>query len=126
MKEPGMQEIARYRADLEVVRDTAAQVIKDFGLFNIDIRFSGNEATAYDELKSQVYPELLSLYEKNYSKLQSLFYRIDIPEKKFRALPSSNKEELIAGLTELVLERELVKVITRKLFSSGKNNQGAE
>jgi len=120
MKDPKPEELARYRHDLEVVRDTAAQVIKDFGLFNIEIRFSGNEETAYDELKSQLYPELLSLYENNYSRLQSLFYRIDLSEKKFRALPSGNKNEMINGLTELVLERELVKVITRKLFSQKK------
>jgi len=110
-------ELARYRHDLEVVRDTASQVIKDFGIFSIEITFSGNEQTAYEELKQQLIPELLKLYENNYSKLQSLFYRIDLPEKKFRELPTTDKSMFVDGLADLILERELLKVITRKLLS---------
>lgn len=109
--------LTKYRHDLEVIRNTAAQVIKDVGLFNIHIVFSGNEETAYEELKAQLMPELLSLYEDNYSRLQSLFYRIDLSEKKVSAIPSTNKIEMIAAITDLILERELLKVITRKLYA---------
>lgn len=110
-------DLVKYRHDLEVVRNTAAQVIKDFGWFSIDIKFSGKEETAYEELKTQLIPELLKLYNTDYNRLKSLFYRIDIPEKKVKALPSANKEEMISGLADLVLERELIKVITRKLYA---------
>ncbi len=113
-------DLIRYRHDLEVVRNTAAQVIKDFGLFNIDISFSGNESTAYEELKTQLKPALLELYNTDYNRLKSLLYRIDMPEQKVKALPAANKEAMIAGLTDLVLERELIKVITRKLYAARK------
>ena len=113
-------DLIRYRHDLEVVRNTALQVIKDFGLFSIDITFSGNEATAYEELKTQLQPVLLELYNSDYNRLKSLLYRIDMPEQKVKALPAVNKDDMIAGLTDLILERELIKVITRKLYSARK------
>jgi hypothetical protein len=100
-----------------VVRKTAEQVIKDFQLFSIEIHFSGHAENAYIELRDQLIPELQKLYDQNYSKLQSLFYRIDVSEKKVRALNENNKRDFISGLTDLILERELVKVITRKLYS---------
>lgn len=52
-----------YRHDLEIVRNTAAQVIKDFGLAGIEIAFSGNPQTAYQELLQQVTPGLELLYK---------------------------------------------------------------
>lgn len=109
-------DLTKYRYDLEAIRETAAQVIKDFGMFSIPITFSGNEATAYQELKNQLVPELLACYEKDYARLQSLFYRIDLSEKKVNALKSFPKQEMIESLAGLILERELIKVITRKLY----------
>jgi hypothetical protein len=46
-------ELIKYRADLEVVRDTANQVIKDFGLSGVEISFSGFAEKAYTELQSR-------------------------------------------------------------------------
>jgi len=109
----------KYRHDLEVVRDTAAQVIKDFAMISIDFKFSGKEETAYEELKAQMIPALQRLYENDSTRLKSLYYRVDISEKKLHALPAS-KEEMIPALADLILERELIKVITRKLFSNKK------
>ena len=47
------QNIEKYRRDLEIIRLTAEQVIKDFQIFGFEIVFSGNEYTAYEELKTQ-------------------------------------------------------------------------
>lgn len=111
-----MKDLIKYRHDLEVVRNTADQIIKDFGLFGIIIHFSGNEKTAYQELKSQLIPELTKLYDQSFSKLQAILYRIDVPENKFVNLPGNGKEERISALAELIMERELIKVILRKIY----------
>ena len=112
-----MSEIEQYRYDFEIIRLTAEQVIKDFGTHGIEINFSGNELTAYQELITQIKPVLLHLYQEDKSAFQSLLYRIDIHEKKFRALLNYSKEEFPERLAELVVHREFQKILLRKYFS---------
>ena len=107
-----------YRHDLEVVRNTAQQVIHDFGLAGFEITFSGMHETAYIELKQQVIPALKEVFKKNPGAFLSLLYRIDVDEKKVKSLMQTAKnEEFINQLSELILEREFMKALTRKLFS---------
>ncbi len=111
-------QVEKYRHDLEIIRLTAEQIIKDFEIFGFEITFSGNELTAYNELKSQVAPLLSDLYSKKSSAFQALLYRIDISEKKFLELLNNvSGEDFAARLAELVITREFQKVLTRKFFS---------
>lgn len=107
----------KYRHDLEVVRNTASQVMKDFGMSGIEINFSGNPDTAYSELLKQAQPALKNLYKGNPGSFMTLLYRIDIPEKKFREVSSQfNGEDFFNKLAEMVIEREFMKALTRKLL----------
>ncbi len=107
-----------YRHDLEIVRLTADQITKDFEIFGHEIKFSGNELTAYDELKNQIAPILFDLFQNKASTFQSLLYRIDISEKKFRALLNdSSKNDFSEKLAEAVIQREFQKVLTKIFFS---------
>ena len=109
----------KYRHDLEVVRDTAAQVVKDFGIAGVDVTFSGNPETAYQELQAQVTPALTDLYKKNRNAFMALLYRIDVSELKVKHLEkSTHGPDFFNGLAALVLEREFIKVLIRKLFSN--------
>lgn len=108
----------KYRHDLEVVRNTASQVIKDFDMIGVHITFSGNPETAYNELLLQVTPALAEIYKNNQTTFRALLYRIDVDEKKFKTLESSLKGEVFHNkLAELVIEREFLKVLIRKLFT---------
>ena len=110
--------IEKYRHDLEIIRLTADQIIKDFELFGREIKFSGNELTAYEELKNQIAPALATLYQNNVSTFQSLLYRIDISEKKFSEILNDSKtNDFEDTLAEAVIQREFQKVLTRKFFS---------
>ncbi|MEP7168464.1 MAG: hypothetical protein ABI855_03780 [Bacteroidota bacterium] len=109
--------IEKYHHDLEVIRNAASQIIKDFELFGIEITFSGNEQTAYEELKSQIIPVLINLFCKNYSTFYALLYRIDIDENKVREiLMDSSKENPSEELSKLILEREFIKVLFKKFY----------
>lgn len=109
----------KYRHDLEVIRSTAQQVIKDFGISGIEITFSGNEATAYQELLDQVLPALRQLYKERRDVFMSLLYRIDVEEWKVRQLSENETTaNFFIKLTGLVIEREFTKVLIRKLYSS--------
>jgi len=113
------QEIEKYRHDLEVVRDTANQVIRDFGMAGIEISFSGNSSTAYTELKNQLFPGLENLYKKNSTAFMALLYRIDVEERAVAKIKSeTGGTGFFMQLAELILEREFNKVLTRKLYKT--------
>ncbi len=108
----------KYRHDLEIVRETAAQVIRDFSIHKLEITFSGNEYNAYGELVSQLEPILGELFKTNKSAFQALLYQIDISEQSFRKLmQSASKDDFGSKLAELIVQREFQKVLTRKFFS---------
>lgn len=108
----------KYRHDLEVVRNTAFQVIKDFDMAGAQINFSGNPQTAYEELLEQVTPAIAHIYKKNQDTFRALLYRIDVDEKKFKLLEKSEKgESFYRKLAEAIIEREFIKVLIRKLFT---------
>jgi len=108
-----------YRHDLEVVRNTAQQIIKDFGMAGVEINFSGNPETAYKELLDQAQPALKALYQNNTTTFMALLYRIDVEEFKVKKLTDQfSGNEFFRELANLVIEREFVKVLIRKLYSS--------
>jgi len=109
----------KYRHDLEVVRNTASQVIKDFGISGVEISFSGNHETAYQELLNQVLPALKQLYKERKEVFMTLLYRIDVDERKVRQLAAKESSvDFFVKLTQLVIDREFTKVLIRKLYSA--------
>lgn len=106
----------KYRHDLEIVRATAEQLIKDFQLFGFEIRFSGDPFTAYDELRAQLVPVIDRLQREDPLLFQSLLYRIDLDERLFKKKLSSSDDHL-DHFADLILQREFKKVLTRKFFS---------
>jgi len=105
----------------EIVNDTAAQIMKDFGMFGIEIKFSGNIEQAYDELHSQLTDQVQHLINVNYDKLLSVLYQVDITEREIRQaetdLPHYNQIEIIA---HQIIARELKKVLWRRYFKMKK------
>jgi hypothetical protein len=111
-------DIEKYRYDLEVIRMTAEQVKKDFAIQKMEITFSGNEMNAYEELKSQLIPHLSKMLSGNRSQLMQLLYRIDVPERDWKKVVMMDDENAqTVRLTEIILEREFMKALTRKMFS---------
>lgn len=107
----------RYRTDLAIVRETADQLIRDFNWFNMEIRFSGDPLKAYDELRDQIVPIIDQVQREDPARLQSLLYRIDLDERKFKKQLLSPSTDL--HLADLILQREFQKVLTRRFFSQG-------
>ena len=110
-----------YRYDLEIIRGTAEQIIRDFNIDGFEIIFSGNPHNAFKELKTQIGPVIKKLFTDDGSSFQSLLYRIDINEKEYKhALASLTTPDVEEKLSELIIQREFQKVITRKYFSDTK------
>lgn len=114
-----MQQVPeKYRRDFEIIRETVAQVIKDFNMTGLEITFSGNELLAYQELKEQIASILLELIKNHSSQFQSLLYRVDIDEKYLnKFLGDEHPFSYSEAIAELILQREFQKVLSRKFYS---------
>jgi hypothetical protein len=111
------EEFNRIKKREEFIRQTAAQIQKDFAEFSIQIHFSGNTQTAYDELFAQVATHLAHLLETSSHRLSALIYRIDLSQKQIddhlRQFPQAG---MANGLADLIIQRELKKVLIRNYF----------
>jgi len=109
--------ISKYRDKVEIIRQVAAQVEKDFYQFGFEISFSGDATTAYVELFEQITEHVAFMLSQDYHRLISLLYQIDLSEKDIikteLKYPNVDKHEL---LSELIIQRELKKVLIRNYF----------
>ena len=111
------EEIEKSKLNEQIIRETAQQVVKDFGTFGIDIEFTDNLQFAYDELFGQLKIYIAHLMETNPEKLSALLYQIDLDEKKMRN-PDTELFHEHEWISEIILEREFVKVLTRHYFKN--------
>ncbi len=119
------QELQRYRDDERIVRETARQVIKDFALFGMHVDFPDDINWAYNQLFEQLNVHVDRLLSEHNRLLLALLYQIDVSEKKINDETSTRTDiELSEIVTELILDRELKKVITRHYYSR-MGNQGS-
>ena len=106
-----------------VVKETAEQIMKDFGMFGVEITFSGDTTQAYKELHDQLINQITYLVERNYDLLLSVLYQVDITEREIaiaeRELPHYSHIEIIA---HQVIVRDLKKVLLRRYFKNQKSN----
>lgn len=98
----------------QLILDCAAQTQKDLGQYGIVFTFSENVETIYEELFSQIQPQIERLLKRGTS-LMDILYRVDVDETKIKTVSLEN-ESLSASLTRLILWRELQKVVTRFLL----------
>ena len=114
--------ITPYFNKLEYINATAEQIKKDFDLFGMEIKFSGQEENAYNELLYQVSPHIAKLIESNYKKLLDLLYRIDVNESKISNLVTDSKVDSLAeAIADLIIKRELQKIVIRRHYKPDLN-----
>ena len=103
----------------EIVIETARQIMKDFGMFGVEITFSGDVTQAYKELHEQLVDQISLLIERNYDLLLSVLYQVDITDREIaiatQDLPHYNQVEIIA---HQVIVRDLKKVLLRRYFKA--------
>lgn len=75
------------------------------------------------ELKEKLAVHINHLISHDFEKLVSLLYRVDVNEKKMRGLLDNNKGENAAALiADLIIERQLEKIKSRRQFRQRDNN----
>jgi len=109
-------EVSAYLDRIDLLNETVEQIKKDFGESGIIIHFSGNKQTAYQELTNQILPFIEQLLKSNYSHLMQVLYKIDVPEILFKNSFDEDPADAPKKITELIVKRELQKVVIRNHF----------
>ena len=113
-----LTDISQYFNRLDLVKATAAQIIKDFDMFGLEIKFSGNAYNAYEELFEQIEPHIKKLIDSNHSKFMGILYRIDVSDEQVKKAINDNSSEAFSEIvTDLIIKRELQKVVIRNHYS---------
>ncbi|MFC2176307.1 hypothetical protein ACFLR1_05000 [Bacteroidota bacterium] len=110
-------DIERYMQSIELLTEVIAQINKDFQLNGFDVAFSGKGETAYAELTSELTPAIEYLLEKQPSRFWNLLYSIDLDESKVKKILFGTEQNSIDQLTDLILKRELQKVVIRRFYT---------
>lgn len=118
-------DIQRFRKDLPIIRETADQIIKDFRFFDIHISFSGDGDHAYQELSDQIRPVIGELLLNQFERFLSLMYKIDVGDKSVQqALDLNDNARVSVAITDVIIQRELLKVVTRNYFRQKRLEEG--
>ncbi len=101
----------------EIILETVAQIMKDFGMFGVEIQFSGNIDQAYRELLQQLVKQVETLLINKTELLMSVLYQVDISQKDIAQtqfeFPEYNDVEVIA---HQIIFRDLKKVLYKRYF----------
>lgn len=112
-----LSNISQYFNRLDLIKDTAAQIIKDFDMFGLEVKFSGNAYNAYEELFEQIEPHINKLITHNQSKFMGILYRIDVSDVQVKKAIDANASESFSEIiTDLIIKRELQKVVIRRHY----------
>ena len=75
--------------------------------------------TQLNEIRLMLQYEIRILLDKNPEKLFSILYRIDIPQRVTDEIFAvDNKEDIAPLLSEAIIQRQLQKIQTRKLYKT--------
>ncbi|MCF8459933.1 MAG: hypothetical protein K9G46_04365 [Flavobacteriales bacterium] len=109
----------RYERSVTLLQEVVAQINKDFRLHGFDVNFSGEGETAYRELSDQLAPVIEYMLENQAETFWNLIYSIDLNENKVKQILFGKEEvdNAIGQLTDLILKRELQKVVIRHFYS---------
>jgi hypothetical protein len=117
-----LSDLSPFQKRMDIIQQTAEQTLKDFDAFGYEILFSNEPNEAYQELFNQILPLIDQLITRNYKKLMAILYRIDVGEDLInKHITKSDPSQFAEIITELVLERELKKVIIRNYYKNAAN-----
>ena len=108
------EQLEKYRHDLAYLRDMSEQAVKDFDRFGYDLIFNADLPVSFENYKMQLAVQLKGWCKNQFDRIPSLLYHIDLPE---HLLPAGYGCKDTEQLADLVLQRELIKVILRKHYS---------
>jgi hypothetical protein len=110
-------DIERYERSFDLLQEVVTQLNRDFQLNGFEVEFSGKTESAYQELTRQLVPVIDYMLENQADRFWNLLYSIDLDETKVKDAIFGKDTNSIQLLTDLILKRELQKVVIRNFYS---------
>jgi SPX domain protein involved in polyphosphate accumulation len=98
-----------------LLQEVLDQLYKDFNADTTDFAW-GEGPNAYVQFVKSLEDYLGKIYQHDMGRLKSLLYRVDVSERKLNRVWVQDETDHIGKLTGLILDRELQKVLTRRMF----------
>ena len=111
-------ELLQYAASIALYEKLVTQLKKDFALANITLDLP-DEITPL-ALKTILKEKIYVLLLERFPDYLNLLYIIDVPEKAFSSIKSTNVVEVAEGVSFLILKREWQKVWLKQSYGSGR------
>ncbi len=103
------------------VKELSEFIAKDFKTVGLDQSIMKAECADLAEFRLYLRGKLAVIMEENFDLLIKTLYRIDIGEEKLQKLfAPDNREYIPSALTEMIIERQMEKIRTRKLYKNEK------
>jgi hypothetical protein len=103
-----------YFGQKDLLRDLILQLKKDFNSAGVPVKLLLTRKYTFDELCETLQ---LSFRDKTAQQLFNVLYRIDVSEKQlYEGMPTPGIDDRL--FAEIIIKRELQKVVLRKLYSS--------
>jgi hypothetical protein len=85
------------------------------------------EKNSFEEIKEKLASYINHLINYDFQQLLMVLYRVDVNERKLRALLKENQNEHAGNIiADLIIERQLQKIKTRKEYSKKQDNDDSE
>ena len=112
-----LHKIDTYIQSGDLLRETVDQLEKDFLMIAVNFNIE-KPVNSYKQLFEFTLHLVNALNERNPKKILNLMYRIDLPEEKVQKEMKKTELNFTEMLSEMIVKREIYKVILRKKYSS--------
>ncbi|MCI0448675.1 MAG: hypothetical protein L0Y79_02675 [Chlorobi bacterium] len=90
-----------------------------YSIISANFELQKTDVLTLDEVKAMLASRINDLLDKNVERLLSIIYRIDVSQKKIDEIfKNESKDEIALQIAEAVIQRQLLKVQTRKLYKN--------
>ncbi|MBO6517083.1 MAG: hypothetical protein JJ975_11085 [Bacteroidia bacterium] len=100
----------------DLLREVLNQIYKDLNVEEDELKWDWDDPDAYTRFRDRMYRYFQNVLEQKRSSLMQILYRVDISEKQSARLWPMERDGQIKRLCDLVLNRCLQKVLTRRMF----------
>lgn len=107
-----------YFENADYIQRVLSQIQKDFEMSGLAFDLGTHSVHTYSELYTEVVTNIASLIHTSSIQFKNLLYRIDVSELSIhKNMAAKNTSQLDEVVSKLIIERCLLKVLTREKYS---------
>ena len=115
-------EVEIYFNNQQVIDQLLRQLEKDLELEYNSLSCQFDNGNLFEKIHALILPVVEKNIQQNYGNFMNTLYRIDVSEEKMNhALQNKTSSDYASIITELILQKEMKKIITRLVYANRNN-----